>query len=283
MAGLIYVISWLPVSLLYVLSWLIFFLFYYVPGYRKKVVYNNLYNAFPEKSRQELLAIRRRFYRHLSCLFAEVVKILSLSPENLKRRCKFTAESKELINSYLQNNKSVIIVMGHYGNWEWCGTSFYVNFGISSAAVYRPVKNKAFDRLMKRLRTRLGVNVYPMKDFPRQMFALRKQTNCIILIADQTPSRTNAHWVEFLNQETPVYKGTARLSKTFNYPLIFCLPRPVKRGYYEVHAKLIAETPKEYDEESISKMHTRILEEEIIKAPEYWLWTHKRWKHKRSG
>jgi len=281
LVGLIYTISWLPLALLYKLSWLVFLLLYYIPGYRKNVVYRNLANAFPEKSPVELLSIRRKFYRHLSCLIVEVIKLLSFSTKELNRRCIYTPEAKELINSYLQNKRSIMIVMGHYGNWEWTGTSFYSTFGIYPVTAYRPVKNRVIDSLIKRLRKRFGVKVNPMRDFSRQMFLLRNQTNAVILIADQTPSKLNAHWVRFLNQDTPVFKGTSRLTRMFNYPLIFCCPRPAKKGYYVIHAELITSTPKKYDEQTLSSLHTQMLEKEIKRAPEYWLWSHKRWKHKR--
>ncbi len=281
LAVFVYVVSLFPLGLLYQFSHVMFFLLFYFPGYRKKVVYNNLSKAFPDKNTEERIIIRRKFYRHLSNLIVETVKLHTLSPARLKQRCCFTPEAAELINGYLQKGQSVIMVMGHYGNWEWFGSSIYPAFGVSPIAAYRPLKNRVFDRLMKKLRTRFGTRIAPMKDFPRKMFSLRKEVTAALLIADQTPSKSNAHWVDFLNQDTPVFKGTAKLSRMFDFPLIFCLPRPSRRGYYEVHAKLITENPKEHDEETVSAMHTQALEEEIKKAPEYWLWTHRRWKHER--
>ena len=276
-------ISWLPLPALYPISKLIFFLIYYFPGYRKNVVYKNLENSFPEKSQGELLSIRRRFYHHLSCVCVEITKLLNISQTELKRRCSFTPEAKELINSYLANNRSVLIVLAHYGNWEWGGASFFPTFGKKPVTSYKPLKNRVVDRFMKHLRSRFGIEAYPKDSIVRKMVAMRNEVSATALIADQTPSPANAHWVKFLNQDTPVFKGTARLSIMLNYPLIYCSPRVKKRGHYEVHAWLITSKPKEYDEYTISSLHSQILEKEIKRAPEYWLWSHKRWKHKKPA
>jgi len=277
----IFIISKLPLWLLYPISKVIYLILYYLTNYRKGIAYKNLRNSFPEKTEAEILAIRKKFYKHLSNLFIETIKLLGFSQKELVRRCKFTPEAKELIEGYLSKNKSIIIVIGHYGNWEWGGASFYPSFSKKLITAYRPVKNRVIDRLMKRLRERFGIIVRPKNDLPKEMFAQRNNLTATALIADQTPSPSNAHWVDFLNQDTPVFKGTSKLSKMYNYPIIFCSTRLIKRGFYEIEAWLLTESPKEHDEYSLSVMHTKMLEKEIERVPETWLWSHKRWKHKK--
>ncbi len=281
LVGLVYIVSWLPLWVLYSLSRILFFFLFHFPGYRKKIVYNNLANSFPYKSNKELLSIRRKFYHHLSNIIVETIKLLTCSQKELENFYQFTPEATNLINSFFNNNKSIIIVMGHYGNWELAGTSVKPAFGNTIIAAYKPIKNSVFDKLMIKLRTRFKVEVCPMKLLPKSMLALRKKVSATILIADQTPSKSNAHWVKFLNQDTPFFKGTAKLSRMFNYPVIYCSPRLKKRGLYEIHAWLITLSPKDHDEEALTNLHTKMLEKEIIRAPQYWLWTHKRWKHNK--
>ncbi len=276
----IYLVSILPLSLLYRISWILFFFLYYITGYRKKVVYDNLARSFPGKSKKELLEIRYKFYRHLSNVCVEVIKLLTISQNELKNRCSFSREAKKIINGYFSSNVPVIIVLGHYGNWEWSGSSFYSNFHKNLLTAYRPIKNRVFNRLMIKLRSSFGIIIKSRNELPRAMFSLRNKVYATALIADQTPSPSNAHWVKFLNQDTPVFKGTAKLSQMYNYPLIFCSTRLKKRGYYEIHARLVTSRPKDYDEYTLTSLHTKMLEEEIKNAPELWLWSHKRWKHK---
>jgi Kdo2-lipid IVA lauroyltransferase/acyltransferase len=279
----IYLLSALPFPVFYLVSDFFFFLLYYVIGYRKKVVYENLKNSFPEKSHQELKKIERKFFRYLCDLFLETFKTLTISRETAKRRCKFTIETIDLFDKLQSEKKSCIIVMGHFGNWEWAGNTFGLVCKQRLYVIYHPLKNKYFDKLIYNMRTRFGNGLYAMRDTIREMIRNRNEINATAFIADQTPAPESAYWTTFLNQETPVFWGTEKIAQKMNFPVIYVTVNRVGRGYYEVHATELVKEPKNTKEGEISELHTRKLEADIIQQPEVWLWSHRRWKHRRKA
>lgn len=197
------------------------------------------------------------------------------------RRCGFDAESLALLNKVAGENKNVILVMGHYGNWEWSGNTFSTLCKHRLYVIYHPLGNKHFDKLMYDMRTRFGTKLIPRKEAYKEMQTHKSEVNATAFIADQTPRPDNAYWTTFLNQETPVFKGTAIISRNLNYPLIYISVRRIKRGYYQIFAELLTDNPSAMQEDEISELYTKRLEQDIIRQPEIWLWSHKRWKHKR--
>jgi KDO2-lipid IV(A) lauroyltransferase len=278
----IYLLSILPFPLLYLKSDFFYFLMYYVVGYRKKVVYQNLKNSFPEKSHEELKMIERKFFRYLCDLFLETFKTLTISPEEAKKRCRFTPETLALFNKLNEEKKSCIIVMGHFGNWEWAGNTFALACKQQLYVIYHPLTNKQFDDLIYKMRTRFGTKLYAMKDTMREMIRNRNEINATAFIADQTPSPEGAYWTTFLNQDTPVFWGTEKIAQKLNYPVVYVTVNKVKRGYYEVHSEILVAEPKNTKEGEISELHTKKLEKDILAQPEIWLWSHRRWKHTRK-
>ena len=256
-----------------------FFLFGLI-GYRKKVVMTNLRNAFPEKEEAQIRAIAQEFYRFFCDLALETLKTLTISPATLKKRVLF--EDISLFRRYYEQGKSVIVVMGHLGNWELGGARFALEPVHPLYVIYHPLHNPYFDRLMYHMRTRLGNRLYAMKETVRGMFENREQATATAFIADQTPSPKQAYWTSFLNQETPVFTGTGRIATKFNYPILYVSVWQVRRGYYRIESEVLAENPGEMTENEISELHTRRLEADIRLRPAYWLWTHRRWKHKRA-
>jgi len=278
----IYLLILLPFPALYLLSDIFFLIAFYVIGYRKKIVYANLKNAFPQKSEEEINTIMKKFYIFLCDIFVETFKSLTVLKKQVIHRYKFDDDSMQLALKYFEKNKSIIIVMGHFGQWEAGGQAFSVETPFQLFAIYHPLKNIFFDWLTNHIRSRVGTKMISMNNTVREMIKNKNITGAYAFIADQTPSNPkDAYWTNFLNQDTPIYWGTEILAKKFNYPVIFASVRMEKRGHYKIFLKLLSENPKETSEGEITEKHTRMLEQEIIKQPEIWLWSHRRWKHKR--
>ncbi|MDP4131188.1 MAG: lysophospholipid acyltransferase family protein [Bacteroidota bacterium] len=280
----IYLLSVLPFSLLYLLSDLVYYLLYYVLGYRKRVVMQNLRNSFPEKTEKEILAIARRFYRYFCDLFLETFKTLSISPKTMLKHCWLDADSLRLFGELAAENQSIMVVMGHQGNWEWAGNSFSLVCKHQLYVIYHPLSNKYFNGLVYKMRTRFGTKLIAMKDTLRDMLNNRDELSATAFIADQSPQPDRAYWMNFLNQDTPVFLGIEKIALKIRYPVVYVAIKRVKRGYYSMHAERI-ELPLPADSSrlgEITELHTGKLEADIRKQPETWLWTHRRWKHSRN-
>jgi KDO2-lipid IV(A) lauroyltransferase len=279
----LYLLSLLPFWLFYGVADFFYILLFYVTGYRKKVVMQNLRNSFPEKSDEELKKLQAKFYRYLCDLFLETFKTLTISRATMLKHCKLNKETQGLFNKYAVENKNLIIVMGHYGNWEWAGNTFSLLGKHHLYVIYHPLTNKYFNQLIIGMRTRFGTGLIEMKNTIRDMIAHKNELSVTAFIADQTPPPEGAYWTKFMNQDTPIFRGTEKIARKLNYPIIFVNVKRMKRGYYEIFAETLVENPASTTEGEISELHTRRLEEEIIKQPEIWLWSHRRWKHKKSN
>jgi KDO2-lipid IV(A) lauroyltransferase len=277
----IYLISILPFRVLYLLSDLMFLLVYRVIGYRKAVVTTNLERAFPDKPADEIQAIRRDFYRYFCDLSLETLKTLTLSPAALNDH--FSRGDLAAFEHYYEKRQSVIIVMGHLGNWELAGAYFSQLPLHRLYVLYHPLRNPHFDRLFYRMRTRLGTRLYPMKSAFRGMVKNRDELTATAFIADQTPSPSNAYWMTFLNQDTAVFKGTETIARKLDYPVIYLSVIRERRGHYRITSELLAENPGMLSENELTELHTKRLEKDIVAHPETWLWSHRRWKHERSA
>lgn len=280
----IFLVSILPFPVLYILSDIIYVVLYYLVGYRRDVVYQNLRNAFPEKSELEILQLRKGYYRYLCDLFVESIKTRTIRPSVLQKRCTVKPEAKALFDKYYSENKNLIVVMGHFGNWEWAGNAFSLMSNYKLFVVYHPLSNKYFNRFMVKMRTRFGTNLITMKNTLREILQNRKdRLNITTFIADQTPLPDRAYWTKFLNQETPVYSGTEKISQKMNYPVIYVSVKRVKRGYYQIDAELLFDKPELTSPGEITEAHIQHLANDIQRSPETWLWSHRRWKHKRNA
>lgn len=277
----IYFISLLPFPLLYLLSDLLFVILYYIIGYRRKVVIQNLKNAFPEMPEKEIVDLQKRFYIYLCDLTLETFKTLTISEKKMVKHCSMDEGSLQLIKQYYDDKKSIILVLGHLGNWEWGGNAFSLQCKQQLYVIYHALHNTYFNTLIIKMRTRFGTKLIEMKNTFKDMLSLKENISATAFIADQTPSPSNAYWTTFLNQQTPVFWGTERISKKLNYPIVYINVKRVKRGYYNVSAELLCNDPLELKEGEITEMHTKKLEENILKQPETWLWSHRRWKHKK--
>ncbi len=276
----IYAISLLPFPLLYLLSDAVHFLLFRVVGYRKQVVMTNLRNSFPEKSEAEIKAIADRFFRWFCDLTLETLKTLTISPRAVRQRVSF--EGTELLREYAEKGRSVILVLGHFGNWELAGARYSQEEGIPQLyVIYHPLHNPYFDRLIHHMRTRHGTKLYTMRETSKSMIRDRGLLTATAFIADQTPSPERAYWMTFLNQDTPVFLGTEALARKLGHPVIYISITRPRRGYYRMVVEPLVTDPTGTREGQITEIHTRRLERDIQDHPDLWLWTHRRWKHKR--
>ena len=276
---LLYGISLLPFPLLYLLSDGVFLLLFHVIGYRRVVVRTNLHNSFPEKSATELARIEHAFYRWFCDLTLETVKTLTISPKAVLRHVH--VEGEQVLRKYHEQGRSIVLVMGHWGNWELAGARFS-QMGLHHLnVIYHPLHSKKFNALIKHMRTRLGNGLYPMAETMKCMLRDRGKMTCTAFIADQTPPPERAYWTTFLNQDTPVFWGTEKIAAKLGYPIVYVgIDRP-RRGQYLMRFEELVPNPADLPDGAISEAHTRRLEQDIRRRPEIWLWTHRRWKHRR--
>jgi len=278
----LYGIALLPFPLLYLLSDVLRLLLFGVFGYRRKVVLTNLRNSFPEKSEEGIQRIRRRFEQWFCDLTLETIKTLTISPTAVRRRVDF--EGVELLRRYAEQGQSVVLVLGHFGNWELAGARYSAEPGLPQLyVIYHPLQNKRFDRLVHHMRTRHGTRLYTMRETSKSMLRDRHLNTATAFIADQTPAPERAHWMTFLNQDTPVFQGTESLSRKLGYPVVYISITRPGRGHYHLQVETLVADPRSTDEGEITEIHTRRLEQDIINYPDLWLWTHRRWKHQRPA
>jgi len=273
-------LAYLPFWALYLVSDVLYFLVFYVVGYRRKVVAKNLRNSFPEKTEKEILTLSKKYYQYLCDLTLESLKKITMSKEDALKHCKF--HNPEILNRFKSENRSVILLMGHYGNWEWAGSSFTLSTDYQLYVIYKVLSNPYFEKLMVVSRTMFGTRLIKVENTLRDMLANKSNPATYAFIADQTPFPQGAYWTTFLNQDTPLFTGAEKLAKKLNYPVVFVNVKRVKRGYYEVFPEVLFEEPKLCKENEITEVYIRRLETEINKMPETWLWSHRRWKYTRD-
>ena len=280
-AAPIYAFTLLPFPLFYFVCDIFYIITYYLVGYRKKVVYTNLRNAFPEKTEKEIDTIAKRYYHFMIDLFMETFKMLTMTEKQLLNRVVINDLS--IVEDLKSKNRNYLFVMGHFGNWEWGGQSYQLRHIYEQDVLYHPLKSEFFEWLMLKVRTRFGIRMVPMNTVLKVMVQNRNKVTSTCFIADQTPTNIrDAYWTTFLNQDTPVYFGTEKIAKRFNYPVVFVSIFKERRGYYQAYLKLICDDSASTPDGFITEAHTRLLEEDIKKQPEIWLWSHRRWKHKRT-
>lgn len=269
----------MPIIIVHILANFFAWILHHLISYRKDVIDENLKNSFPEKSKSELREIRKEFYRNFSMILIEIIRLLGFNKRLLPGRVQIS--NPELLQQIFDEGKSVIAVGGHYYNWEWMGTVLPAIVPFRVIGVYRPLSNKLIDGIMLKIRSINGTNLIPMKSAYREI-KLSKQPTLSYLISDQAPSPEQAYWTTFLNQETPVFLGPEKIARGTGNSVVFMRMNRIKKGYYTVQVDMISENPFEEPEFSITEKHVRALESQIIEDPAPWLWSHKRWKHKRN-
>ena len=272
----------LPKQGIYIFADVLAFIAYYIIGYRKKVVFDNLTNSFPEKSQKEIKAIAKKFYKHLGDIIVENIVILNMS---LNKVQKFVhVKNIELINQMHEKNKNSIALTAHYGNWEFLPTlSPHTKY--TTLSVYKPLKNKFFDRKVYEMRKRFGGIPVPMKSVYKEIVLQQKKGNNYImgLVSDQCPPKKYInYWTTFLNQETPFFTGAEKIAGKFDHAVMLAIVTKKKRGLYEIQFTPLVEKAADTSEFEITEKYARTLEKNIRENPAYWLWSHRRWKYKKE-
>ena len=272
-------ISYLPLSVLYGISNILHFILYKVTGYRRKVVYNNIKNSFPEKSHLEILEIERQFYVHLCDMLAESIKMFSISANEVQRRFKII--NTDLLQEYYDQNKSIILVGGHYNNWEMASVAFKFYSPHKPIGIYSPLSNKFFDQKIRDSRGKYGLMMVAKKAVKDTFEQFASEPTITVFGGDQSPTYSKrVCWTHFLNQETAVFTGSEFYAHSYDYPVLFIRIDKVKRGHYEATLHKVHDKPLETEPGEITRLHTQMLEDIIKEIPQFWLWSHKRWKRK---
>lgn len=281
-----YLLSLLPLWLLYFVSDLLFFPTYYLARYRRKIVRRNLTGSFPEKDLKEIVRIEKRFYHFFCDYIVETIKLFSMSEEQMKRRMVFKGVD-HIVNAMEKEDKNFCFVyLGHYCNWEWIASlPYWCPDDVKCGQIYHPLYNKAFDRLFLRLRNQFGGECIAMKETLRRIIEMKRaKQKCIIgFISDQAPKWNSIHhWCDFLHRETPVFIGTERIGKQVDALIYYADVKRTRRGYYLCEFKPLTHRPKEVPDYELTDRFTHLLEEMIKERPDFWLWSHKRWKRTKE-
>jgi KDO2-lipid IV(A) lauroyltransferase len=275
----LWLISILPFKLLYLVSDAVYVLIYHIIGYRKKVVTSNLKLAFPEKSAKEIALIQKKFYHHLCDMILEAVKSITISEAEIKKRYIFT--NVEEIHKLEKENKSIVLLMGHYASWEWIFI-LQAHINHKGYAVYKQLSNKYFDALVKRIRAKYNSHLITTKETVPTLLRAKVNRELTLngFVFDQSPKAHKAlHWQNFMGVKVPVHVGAEVLAKRLGMATVFLKVKKVKRGYYEATFMDIIKDTSGVANYQITDQALKRVEEQIYEAPEYYLWTHKRWKH----
>ncbi|USD25143.1 lysophospholipid acyltransferase family protein [Flagellimonas marinaquae] len=277
---LLWLISRLPFKIIYFISDGIYVLLYKVIGYRKKVVRGNLKLVFPDKSDAERILIEKKFYQHMCDMFLEMIKTMGISNKQLQQR--FTFSNLEVLHQLEAKNKSIILMFPHYASWEWV-IALDAHIASKGYAIYQKIGNRYFDKLVRDIREKFGTTLITTKDTRDIVAQNKKEGNLSMygILSDQSPMIKKALlWTPFMGITVPAHTGAEMLCKKLDLPAVYLKVSKEKRGHYSGTFSLITENPKEMEEFALTKAFLALVEESINEAPEYYFWTHKRWKHK---
>lgn len=276
----LWLISILPFKLLYAFSDFVFIIVYRIFKYRKKVVKQNLRLVFPEKSKDEIEEITRKFYHHLCDMIFESIKSMTISEKEMRKRFTFT--DLDILQNFEKKNRSLILMCAHYASWEWIFIlQKHVNY--TGFGIYKRLSNKYFDALVKRIRARYNSYLITTKETVSTLSASKAKGELSMsgFASDQSPKIDKAHhWQNFMGIKVPVHTGAEMIAKKLDMSVVFFGTKRLKRGYYQTGFKILAENPNDYKNYEITDAFLKIVEQQILDAPEFYLWTHKRWKHR---
>jgi len=276
----LWLISILPFRLLYLFSDGLYLILFKIAGYRTKTVKANLKLVFPEKSESEIHQITSKFYRHLCDMIVEAIKSMTISKKELQKR--FVFSNLELVKDLESKKRSIVLMCGHYASWEWI-FALQTKVSYSGYAIYKRLSNKYFDKLVKRIRSRHNSYLITTKETYTVINKVEQSDELAIygFASDQSPKASKAlFWNEFMGIKVPVHTGAELLAKKYDLPVVFFGVKRLKRGFYSTSFKVITEEPRSISNFDITKEFLSLVEDQIHEAPEYYLWTHKRWKHK---
>lgn len=277
---LLILLSVLPFRVLYFISDIFYFLMYYIIGYRKKVVRQNLSIAFPHLNEKERKTIEKNFYKHFTDLFFEMIKAFNMSLHTMQKRFRFI--NPEILNEISSKGKNIVVVSGHYGNWEWVFPLAQLTTA-QPIATYLKINNRFFEKLMLKNRQRFGGKLIETKQLKNELKKYKNSTDKFILglLADQSPQlHRSRYWRNFFGVEVPVFVGPEKLAKSYDAAFVFMNIKKIKRGFYEVTFDVITVNSKDFENYLLTDIYIEKLEKMILQNPAYYLWTHNRFKHK---
>ena len=279
--GINWIFTLLPFKVLYFFSDLLYLVLYYIVSYRRDVVAINLRNSFPEKTEEELKTIEKKFYRHLADIIIETFKLTHMSTREQNKR--FTYTNLAIIDKLRDEKRDIIAVLGHYNNWEWPTLlPCYLKYKI--IIIFKPLQNKYFNDFINRQRSKFGIVLTPTSQVIREIINYKKNNvnTLSVFLSDQIPARGDIkYWTTFLNQDTAVFTGAGKIATKYDMAIVFFHIQKVKRGHYNLDIELLHDHTAGLSEVVITESHVRRLEEIIKEKPEYWIWSHRRWKHKK--
>ena len=275
-------ISKLPYFLLYGFSDFFFLVLYYIMPYRKKLVAKNISMCFPAKSEKEVKQIQRKFYRYFCDLVFESLKNFSISKKDTMLRME--GLNLDMMQKYAAEGRSVVLTGGHYTNWELWAMAAGCHLDHTVVGIYKRLSNAFFDDKMRKSRGKFGMKLVPTRDLKEKLPELQKETSAYVYAIDQSPGDPlKSYWTMFMGQETACPFGAEKYAKELDNPVVYGRGRRIKRGHYTIEYILVADKPRELGYGEVLERCNALLEEDIMQAPELWLWTHKRWKHKRPA
>ena len=274
--------AFLPLRVLYIFSDFLYFVVYFVIRYRRNVVFKNLLLSFPEKKKEEIISIAKNFYKYFIDSFFEAMRLLHMSEQDVMNRFRY--KNSGLLKEIYDKGDSIILLLPHYGNWEWLASLEKIS-PLHFLAIYKPLANRCIEKLYIRLRERFGGETVPMKKAFRKMVAYQgdKKQNITFFLYDQRPIGNELnYWITFLNQDTPVLLGAEKIARQLKQTVVFMKMRRVKRGYYESEFIKITDKAPSTQELEITNHFYKLLEELIREDPAPWLWSHNRWKYNKN-
>lgn len=276
-------LSLLPLPFLYVLAWMGYILLYFIAGYRKAVVMENLKHAFPDKNAREITLLAKKFYRQLCQVGLEIVKARHMSQAEFSKRVNVI--NPELVRERSQQmTRSVIILTIHQGNWEWMLHGVSAALGAPLDPIYKPLHSSATNQLMREVRSRFGSRPLPLDRAGRDVVRRRREFRLLVMVADQSPiRRERSYWTHFMNREAAFYLGAETIARSSDYPVVFAQCRRLRRGHYEVEFHDLAQPPYEGADHQLIENYVRMTEQAIRDEPESWLWSNRRWKRQKSA
>lgn len=281
---ILYPLSLLPLSVLYLFVYPIYFVLTYVVKYRKRITIENLHLSFPHFSEQEVFKLYKKYNFHLACVIVEMLKMLTIRKKELDRR--YVCNNPNLVNQFFEQKRSVILLSAHYSNWEWMILQLDTMFLHHGVGVGKANSNKVFEKLINRARTRYGTQVV-FADHVREVFEkneVEATPAAYMMLSDQSPNNLKKSYVTtFLNQESCMIYGGEYFAKKYNLPVLYYHVLPSKLGYYRVELELITDNPIETKYGEITEKYTHLLEKTISQKPEFWLWSHRRWKNRKNN
>ena len=277
---ILWIISMLPMRILFMISDVLYVITYYIIGYRKKIVRSNLKLCFPNKSDQELLALEKKSFQHFIDVFMELIKSFTMTEKEMSKRLSIT--NPELLDAYYEQNKSVIFLSGHYANWEWVSFIVERSLNYHMSVVYKQLSNNYFDRIIKKTRIKFGVKFVPSKEFYPEILTNLKNNKIQAygFLADQNPRWEKIkYWGNFMGAEVPIIVGPETIARKLDLPVFYFQTERVKRGVYQSTFILLEKEPKQAPLYQLTNKYMQELEKQIRKAPEFYFWTHRRFRH----